>query len=189
AEGHSFNVRRYFRSILRSKRLGWMEKLEFVYYSTYYLQAVFFIFGTISWLLAELVFQVHVPEWTAVLGWSLLFSNVLSLPLMNVGGLLLEGAPRKDFGGVLGAVAVSYLLVPFQAWAALKGLFEKEEGPWFRTPKTGKITDPVKHLRRLKKLRKWLFGNGNGNGKGGLRPEPAHIDATPPPTRRPARRL
>src|SRR5205814_4275131 len=71
AEGHSFNVRRYFFSILGSKQLGWMEKLEFVYYSTYYLQAVFFIFGTISWLLAELVFQVHVPEWTAVLGWSL----------------------------------------------------------------------------------------------------------------------
>src|SRR5207302_7998608 len=105
AEGHSFNVRRYFRSILRSRRLGWMEKLEFVYYSTYYLQAVFFVFGTLSWLLAELLFRVNVPEWTAVLGWSLLFSNVLSLPLMNVGGLLLEGAPSKDFGGVLGAVA------------------------------------------------------------------------------------
>jgi hypothetical protein len=109
---------------------------------------------------------------------------------MNVGGLLLEGAPPKDFGGVLGAVVVSYLLVPFQAYAALKGLFEKEEGPWFRTPKTGKITDPVKHLRRLYRLRKWLFGNGNGNGKGhgGLRPAPVHVQVAPP-LRRPARRI
>ncbi|MBI4100820.1 hypothetical protein HY439_03745, partial [Candidatus Microgenomates bacterium] len=36
---------------------------------------------------------------------------------------------------------LSYLLVPFQGYAALKGFTEKEEGPWFRTPKTGRITD------------------------------------------------
>src|SRR5205085_5388252 len=108
------------------------------------------------------------------------------------GGLLLEDAPPKDFGGVLGAMVVSYLLVPFQAYAALKGLLEKEEGPWFRTPKTGRITDPVKHLRRLKKLRKWLFGNGNGNGKGGyggLKPALLHIEAAQRPLRRPSRRI
>jgi hypothetical protein len=29
----------------------------------------------------------------------------------------------------------------FQAFAAIKGFLEKEEGPWFRTPKTGRITD------------------------------------------------
>jgi hypothetical protein len=86
----------------------------------------------------------------------------------------------------VGAIALSYLLVPFQAYAALKGLFEKEEGPWFRTPKTGKITDPITHLRRLKKLRKWLFGNGHGSG-GTRRPVPAHITTRPP--RRPSRRL
>src|SRR5439155_26157220 len=69
---------------------------------------------------------------------------------------------------------------------------EKEEGPWFRTPKTGRITDPVKHLRRLYRLRKWLFGNGNGNGKGGhgpLRPAPAHVEVAPPLPRRPSRRI
>jgi hypothetical protein len=187
AEGHSFNVRRHFWSLLRSPHLGWMEKLEFAYYSSYYLQAVFFLAGTLSWLLSELVFKVHVPEWTALLGWSLLFSNLLSLPLMNVGGLLLEGAPGKDFVGVVGAIALSYLLVPFQAYAALKGLFEKEEGPWFRTPKTGKITDPIAHLRRLQRLRKWLFGNGHGGGNGKRRP--AHIQANARPPRRPSRRL
>jgi hypothetical protein len=123
-----------------------------------------------------------------LLGWSLLFSNLFALPLMNIGGLLLEGAPNKDFTGVVGAVAVSYLLVPFQAYAALKGLLEKEEGPWFRTPKTGKITDPVTHLRRLYKLRKWLFGNGHGNG-GGRRLAPVLAIGVARPPRRPSRKV
>ena len=38
-------------------------------------------------------------------------------------------------------MALSYIIVPFQAYAAVKGFIEKEEGPWFRTPKTGRITD------------------------------------------------
>ncbi|TMD38755.1 MAG: glycosyltransferase family 2 protein [Chloroflexi bacterium] len=185
AEGHTFNVRKHFASIVRSRYLNLTEKVEFLFYSTYYLQASLFLLGNLSWLLAELVFRVHVPQWTAMLGWSLLFTNLLALPLMNVSGLVLEAAPRKDFGGVLGALALSYMVVPFQAYAALKGLFEKEEGPWFRTPKTGRITDPTAHLKGLLRLRKWLKGPGrNGNGKG------HHIEATSsqaPP--RPARRL
>jgi len=88
------------------------------------------------------------------------------LPLMNISGLVLEAAPRKDYGGVVGAAVLSFLVVPFQAYAAFKGLFEKNEGPWFRTPKTGRITDPIAHLRGLLRLRKWLKGpRRNGNGK------------------------
>ena len=63
-----------------------------------------------AWLVAEVFLHTHVPEWTAVLGWSLLLSNLLALPLMNTAGLMLEGAPAKDFVGVLGAVATSFLL-------------------------------------------------------------------------------
>src|SRR5712692_5443222 len=77
---------------------------------------------------------------------------------MNLGGLILEDAPKRDLQGVLGALVLSFALVPFQGWAALKGLLQKEEGPWFRTPKTGIITDPVRHLRRLHLLRRWLLG-------------------------------
>src|SRR5207249_10547883 len=98
------------------------------------------------------------PGWTAVLGWSLLFSNIFALPVMNLGGLILEEAPGRDLQGVLGALVFSFALVPFQGWAALKGLIRKEEGPWFRTPKTGRITDEVHHLRRLRMLRQWLHG-------------------------------
>ncbi|TME20152.1 MAG: hypothetical protein E6I70_01960 [Chloroflexi bacterium] len=187
AEGHTYNVRRWFGEIMRSPRLGVVEKLEFLYYATYYLQAVPLAVGSLSWLVAEIIFHAHVPEWTATLGWSLLFSNLLCLPLMNLSGLLLEDAPPKDFVGVLGALVTSYLLVPFQAWAALKGFFEKEEGPWYRTPKTGRVTDPIKHLRRLKWLRKWLFGNGHSHQR---RPasQPVHTVGEAP-LRRPSRRL
>ena len=177
AEGHTFNVRKHFLEIVRSPNLNLTEKVEFLFYSNYYLQAALWLVGNISWLLSEIVFKVHVPEWTAVMGWSLLFTNTLALPLMNISGLTLEAAPRKDYSGVIGAFALSFLVVPFQAYAAFKGLFEKNEGPWFRTPKTGHITDPISHLKGLLKLRKWLFGPKRtpGNGK------PHHIAPTQPP--------
>jgi len=156
AEGHSYNVNKWFLTILRSPRLSLLEKAEFIYYGLYYLQSALFMLGSGAWLVSELVLHVHIPEWTAMLGWSLLFSNLFALPLMNLGGLLLEGSPRRDYQGVLGAVALSFLLVPFQAWASVKGLFERKEGGWFRTPKTGRITDRVDHLPQKKALTSWL---------------------------------
>ncbi len=158
AEGHTHNVRKWFWPIMLSPFVSPLEKLEFAYDATYYLQAALFVVGSASWIVSELVFQTHVPGWTAILGWSLLFSNIFALPLMNLGGLILEDAPGRDLQGVLGALVLSFALVPFQGWAALKGLIRKEEGPWFRTPKTGRITDEVHHLRRLRMLRRWLLG-------------------------------
>ena len=158
AEGHTHNVRKWFLPIMGSPLVTPIEKLEFVYDSTYYLQAALFVAGSISWLISELVFRTHVPGWTALLGWSLIFSNVFALPLMNLGGLILEEAPLRDVQGVFGALVLSFALVPFQGWAALKGLISKDERPWFRTPKTGHVTDQVRHLRRLYLLRRWLRG-------------------------------
>jgi cellulose synthase/poly-beta-1,6-N-acetylglucosamine synthase-like glycosyltransferase len=156
AEGHTYNVRRWSAQVLRSPHLSLLEKVEFLFYSTYYLQSAFFVLGSAAWLISEIWLGAHVPEWTSAFGWALLLSNMLALPLMNFAGLLLEGAPPRDFVGILGALLISFLLVPFQTFAALKGLFEKDEGPWYRTPKTGRVTDPIHHLRRLKWLRRWL---------------------------------
>ncbi|HEX9475330.1 MAG TPA: glycosyltransferase family 2 protein [Candidatus Dormibacteraeota bacterium] len=189
AEGHTYNVRRWFLPIMLSPSVTPLEKLEFLYDSAYYLQAALFVVGTFSWLLSELVFHAHVPGWTAALGWSLIFSNVFALPLMNLGGLILEDAPGRDLQGVLGALVISFALVPFQGWAALKGLLQKEEGPWFRTPKTGNITDPVKHLRRLNLLRRWLLGPRAGGYKRPPAPlmrysnRPTGATTTPAPSR------
>src|SRR5438034_712511 len=172
AEGHTHNVRKWFWPIMVSPYVSPIEKLEFAFDATYYLQAARFVLGSVSWLISDVVFRTHVPGWTAVLGWSLLFSNTFALPLMNLGGLILEEAPGRDLQGVLGALVLSFALVPFQGWAALKGLIRKEEGPWFRTPKTGRITDEVHHLRRLRMLRQWLLGPREAR----LRP------AMPPPS-------
>jgi cellulose synthase/poly-beta-1,6-N-acetylglucosamine synthase-like glycosyltransferase len=158
AEGHTHNVRKWFLPIMTSPVVTPIEKLEFLYDASYYLQAGLFVVGSLSWLISEVIFQAHVPGWTALLGWSLLFSNILALPLMNLGGLLLEEAPARDVQGVFGAVVLSFALVPFQGWAAFKGLISKDEGPWFRTPKTGRVTDEVRHLRRLHMLGRWLRG-------------------------------
>jgi len=166
AEGHTYNVRRYFLPILLSPFVTLLEKVEFLFDTTYYLQAALFVVGSLAWLLSEVFFHTHVPGWTATLGWALLFSNILALPLMNLGGLILEEAPPRDLQGVLGAVVLSFALVPFQGWAAFKGLISKEEGPWFRTPKTGRITDEVHHLRRLNLLRRWLLGHRAAVGEG-----------------------
>jgi hypothetical protein len=148
AEGHTHNVRKWFIPILLSPFVSPIEKLEFLFDTTYYLQAALFIVGTLAWLMSEIVFHTHVPGWTALLGWSLLFSNIFALPLMNLGGLILEEAPARDLQGVLGA------------------LLSREEGPWFRTPKTGLITDEVHHLRRLQLLRRWLLGHRARVGEG-----------------------
>jgi hypothetical protein len=120
------------------------EKLELLYISPYYLQAAFFLVGTISWFLTETVFKTHLPFWTSLWGWSLVLTNMLSLPLMNAVGLFLEEAEEKDYLGLLSFWALSYVLVPFQAYASIKGFLKKQEGHWFRTPKTGKITDIFK---------------------------------------------
>ncbi len=202
AEGHSFNIKKYFTELLFGRWLNtsssdkdiasltqgaidnpvtdlktssksktpwhnlahkpsgrWLpsqlttsEKLEFLYLAPYYLQSGFFILGTLFWFVSEAVFRTTLPFWTEVWGWSLVLTNLLSLPLMNLVGLFLEEAEEKDYGGIPSFLLLTYILAPFQAYAAIKGFLEKEEGPWFRTPKTGKITD----VFRKGRLFTWL---------------------------------
>lgn len=141
AEGHSQNIRKMFKRLIFNPKLSFSEKLEFLYLSPYYLQAFFFLTGTISWFISETIFPAKLPFWTSLWGWSLVLTNMFSLPLMNTVGLFLEESEERDYLGLASFMALSYILVPFQAYAALKGFLENEEGPWFRTPKTGKITD------------------------------------------------
>jgi cellulose synthase/poly-beta-1,6-N-acetylglucosamine synthase-like glycosyltransferase/transposase-like protein len=175
AEGHSNNIRKMFLRLMIgrwekasgeaggagekervwvSSPLSLMEKLEVLYISPYYLQAAFFLMGTFSWLLAETVFPARLPFWTSLWGWSLVLTNFFSLPLVNAVGLFLEESEEKDYLGLLSFVALSYILVPFQAYASFKGFIEREEGPWFRTPKTGRITDVFTRGR----FYRWIAG-------------------------------
>lgn len=155
AEGHTFVVKRYFWRVLRSPTLTWREKLEFLYFSLYYLQSLFFLIGTISWMIAEMIHQ-YPWFWTATFGWCLILSNLFALPLMGLTGLFMERSALEDFTGLLSFIALSYVIAPFQAYAALKGLIEKEEGAWFRTFKTGRITDRILTVR-LRRLFGWVL--------------------------------
>jgi len=150
AEGHTYNAKKHFWAIMRSKKISIREKLEFLYFAPYYLQSVFFMIGTFFWLLSEMTHE-YLPFWTAQFGWSLLLTNLISLPLMNLAGLYAEESARKDIGGVFSTIVISYILAPFQAYSALKGLLEKEEGQWIRTFKTGRVTEPIirMKLRRI----------------------------------------
>jgi hypothetical protein len=75
-------------------------------------------------------------------------TNFFSLPLSNSVGLFIEEAEERDYLGIIFFITLSYLLVPFQAYASLKGLLESEErSTWFRTPKTGHITIPLSRGR------------------------------------------
>src|SRR5438093_3802562 len=151
AEGHTYNVKKYFWQILRSPNLTWKEKLEFVYYAPYYLQSVLFTVATLSWIIGVLILGQKLPMWGEVFGWSLVVSNALALPLMNLTGVLLEGSLKRDALGLLSFIGLSWILVPFQAYASLKALFEKKEGGWVRTPKSGRVTESLErfHLARL----------------------------------------
>ncbi|OQX51539.1 hypothetical protein B5M47_00310 [candidate division CPR3 bacterium 4484_211] len=121
-------------------RLSLAEKIELLFLSPYYLQAALFLIGNLSWLIAELVFRVRLPFWTSIWGWSMVLTNLFALPLMNGVGLFVERSEKEDYLGLLSFIALCYLVVPFQAYASIKGFLEKEEGTWFRTPKTGKVT-------------------------------------------------
>jgi len=147
------------RSIRNSKRwvsspLTLTEKLEFLYLAPYYLQAFLFLLGTFSWLISETVFATRLPFWTSLWGWSLVLTNFFALPLLNAVGLFLEESEEKDYLGLLSFIALCYIVVPFQAYAAVKGFIESQEGPWFRTPKTGRITDIFSRGR----FYRWLAG-------------------------------
>ncbi len=133
-----------------SPEISLLEKLEFLYFAPYYLQSVILLVGTVCWVLA-IMLDNGLPFWTESLGWCLVIINLLALPMMNLSGLYLEGSVSEDFKGLLGFIVLNYLLAPFQAYASVKGLVEAKEGFWFRTPKTGRITDNLLyvHLRRI----------------------------------------
>lgn len=148
AEGHTYNVKRYFWSVVKSPKLTIREKLEFLYFAPYYLQSVFFIVGTSVWLWSETIHE-YLPFWTQTFGWALLLSNLLALPLMNLSGLFSEreAMNKKDLSGIFSAIVLPYILSVFQAYSALKGLFEKREGTWIRTYKTGVITETIRKFQ------------------------------------------
>ena len=180
AEGHTHAVRRYFWRVMLSTKLSLAEKLEFIYFAPYYLQSLFFILGTACWIVSE-VYRRRPPFWTPTLGWGLVISNFLAIPVMGLAGVFLEGDLLEDYSGVFSFIALSIIMAPYQAYAALKGLLEGEEGTWVRTLKTGYITESFIGLK-FRSLFRWLKDVGLSKGCG----ETVRTGNPPPwvPTRR-----
>ena len=63
--------------------------------------------------MSETILHFQIPYWTSLLGWSLVFANMGALTLMNLSGLFMERGVKKEWAGVLSAVAYGTLLVPF----------------------------------------------------------------------------
>ena len=156
AEGHTYNAKRHFITVLRSSKLKIREKLEFLYFAPYYLQSVFLILGTFFWLTSDVVLGTRLPFWTAEIGWGLVITNLLSLPLMSLAGLFLERRAQKDLGGIFSQVLLIYALSPYQAYSSLKGLIEPIEGSWVRTFKSGRLAGFPGRLEPRKVIRNVL---------------------------------
>ena len=156
AEGHTYNVKKYFLKVMLSPKVGIREKLEFLYFAPYYLQSVFLILGTAFWLSSDVLLATKLPFWTATVGWGLVFTNLLALPVMSLTGLFLEKRTRKDFPGLLSQLLLVYALSPYQGYAALKGLVEPVEGSWVRTFKSGKLAGFPGRLEPRKVIKEML---------------------------------
>jgi cellulose synthase/poly-beta-1,6-N-acetylglucosamine synthase-like glycosyltransferase len=160
AEGHTYNVKKHFIPMLLSPKVGIREKLEFLYFAPYYLQSAFLILGTFSWLTSDIFLGAKLPFWEANLGWALVLSNLLALPIMSLTGLFMEKRARRDFRGLASQLILTYALSPYQAYAALKGLLEPYEGSWVRTFKSGKLAgfpgklEPRKVIKNVLPTRK-----------------------------------
>jgi cellulose synthase/poly-beta-1,6-N-acetylglucosamine synthase-like glycosyltransferase len=142
AEGHTWNVKTYFWQVMTTAKMTLVEKLEFLHYGPFYLQSAFFILGTFGWIVGELIFHAKVPGWTATLGWSLVFTNLMALPVMCVSGIVLERGENRDYN-ILPFLTFVYYIIPSLAYASVRGLLESNESGWVRTKKTGSITDGI----------------------------------------------
>ena len=182
AEGHTYNVKKYFFDVFQSPHLSIREKFEFAYYAPYYLTSALFVIGTAAWLFSELFMKYSLPFWSALLGWSLVFTNSMSLVLMNLVGLFQERSVRRNWQGLLSFVLLTFLLVPYQAYAAIKGLLQPREGGWHRTRKSGVITETVDRMQLKKRMKVLLPKKKKVPKKRGV--AHAFISRLPEPIRR-----
>lgn len=138
AEGHTRTFREHFWKILKSEYLSLKQKFDFLVTGYCFLHSVM-----VTLLMGALVIVVVFPSTT--------FPNYLT-QLQNI--LLLASIPaaisssfialylertKEDYKKIIFAWILNFLLVPFIAYSALKGLVTKS-GKFNRTYKTGKVT-------------------------------------------------
>ncbi len=137
SQGTTSALTQHLRQILKSPRLSKREKMDLVLFGTSHLQALLFTASNITLLTTLLWFQAP-PARTLLAATPIALYLALSAPTSTAAGLYKDGSLRR-LHWILYAILLSYLLIPFQAYGALKGL-STGQGFWHRTPKTGSIT-------------------------------------------------
>lgn len=137
SEGTTRIYARYVGRILKSPFMSVREKLEFAFHAGMYIQAILFVVANLL-LVALVVSQGGRLGSLALLISPFVAYLALSTPLAMLAGLYREGASRSG-KWVPYSLALGYVMMPFMAYAALKGLFRRD-GFWHRTPKTGLVT-------------------------------------------------
>ncbi len=147
SQGITSAFTQHFREILKSPRLSKREKLDLFLFGTSHLQALLFTASNITLLTILLWFQAP-PARTLLAATPIAAYLALSAPTSMAAGLYKDGSLRRTHW-ILYAILLSYLLVPFQAFGAMKGLFSGNSY-WHRTPKTGMITDDFQEVEKTK---------------------------------------
>ena len=150
AEGITRDTKNHIRRMLKSEKATPMKKFDYAFYGFSQFNS---IFGLVAYGISSVAFLISTGMLTipgvdkglvlglGPLGQYALFVAPLYLPLAFIlgasMGLRREGRV-SDIPWCFTALAINLLLVPFVAFASVKGLLSKK-GSWSRTPKTGEV--------------------------------------------------
>jgi cellulose synthase/poly-beta-1,6-N-acetylglucosamine synthase-like glycosyltransferase len=138
AEGTTRNTKQYFWRILRSEKLSWRQKLDFLMFGFSYLNAVVLLFAMVfGWAsLYAIQHNLISPMIKTAIIFPLL--GIPAVPLAEAIGLYKDGEGLRKVAIIPVVLLLSYILLPVSAYYSLKGLARK--GTMFqRTYKTGRV--------------------------------------------------
>ena len=138
AEGHTRTFREHFWKILRSQNLNLKEKIDFLITGYCFLHTVMVTILMGALIIIAVFPSTTFPVYLSQIQTILLFASVPSAISASLVALYLENS-KKDYKKFGYAWLLNFLIVPFMAYAALKGLLTRN-GKFNRTYKTGKIT-------------------------------------------------
>jgi cellulose synthase/poly-beta-1,6-N-acetylglucosamine synthase-like glycosyltransferase len=138
SQGITSALTQHFQEILNSPRLTRLEKLDLFVFGTFHLQALLFL--AMSIITFASLFWSHSPSIHTIFSATPIALYLgLSAPASTAAGLYRDNALRRSCW-IPHALLLAYLLLPFQAYGAVRGLLF-HMGAWHRTPKTGIITE------------------------------------------------
>lgn len=138
AEGHTRTFREHFGKILTSKYLSLKQKFDFLVTGYCFLHSVMVTILMSAIVIVAVFPSSTFPNYLTQLQNILILASIPAAISSSIIALYLEKT-TEDYKKITYAWVLNFLLVPFIAYSALKGLVTKS-GKFNRTYKTGKIT-------------------------------------------------